>query len=111
MRGFDYRSPTKGITLIIAASFDHQRQATQGFARVGRFGDPCKRFILKDVPLVDKAKEITYQSGLFQYLNKIQTNKIQFKAKEEHKIQLAANNTTTNTAKSTPAVGKSSKKV
>jgi hypothetical protein len=65
MRGFDYRSPTNGITLIIAASFEHQRQATQGLNRVGRFGDPCKRLILKDVVLVDEAKERTYQAVLF----------------------------------------------
>lgn len=65
MRGFDYRSPMKGITLIIAASFEHQRQATQGLNRVGRFSDPCRRMILKDIPLIDKTKEMTYQSGLF----------------------------------------------
>jgi len=27
MRGFDYRAPIKGITLVIAASFAHYRQA------------------------------------------------------------------------------------
>jgi hypothetical protein len=63
--------------------------------------------ILKDVALVDKAKEMSYQAGLFQYLNKIQKNKIQFKPKEEQKIQPATVTTTTSTAKSTPAVSKS----
>jgi hypothetical protein len=28
--------------------------------------------ILKDVALVDKVKDMSYQAGLFQYLNKIQ---------------------------------------
>jgi hypothetical protein len=85
MRGFDYRAPTKGITLIIATSFEHHRQAVQGLNRVGRFGDPCKRLILKDIALVDENKERAYQSVLFQYLNKIQKNKVQFKSKEEPK--------------------------
>jgi hypothetical protein len=53
MRGFDYRAKTKGITLIIAAPFSNQRQALQGLNRVGRFGDPCKRYIAKDTLLID----------------------------------------------------------
>ena len=46
MRGLDYRSKAKGITLILAASFANQRQAMQGLNRVGRHGDPCERIAL-----------------------------------------------------------------
>ena len=53
MRGFDYRAQTKGITLVLAAPFANQREAMQGLNRVGRFGDPCKRVILRNTSLVD----------------------------------------------------------
>lgn len=63
--------------------------------------------ILKDITLVDKVKDMQYQTGMFQYLNNNQKNKIQFKAKEEHKIQPA---TATNTTKNTPTGVSKSKK-
>lgn len=44
MRGFDYRSKTIGITLIILRQFSGMRDAQQALARVGRNGDKCKRF-------------------------------------------------------------------
>jgi hypothetical protein len=53
MRGFDYRAKTTGITLVIAKSFAHEREAIQGLNRVGRFGDQCKRIMLAAVPLID----------------------------------------------------------
>jgi hypothetical protein len=53
MRGFDYRAKTVGITLVVAKSFAHEREAIQGLNRVGRFGDQCKRIVLASVPLVD----------------------------------------------------------
>lgn len=68
MRGFDYRS-SKGIALVIAASFTNQRQASQGLNRVGRFGDPCKRVIAKGVELIDKEKELNYTASLIQFMN------------------------------------------
>ena len=41
MRGVDYRSDGKGLLLVIAKSFSTTRDAAQGLARVGRFGDNC----------------------------------------------------------------------
>ena len=66
MRGFDYRS-SKGITEIIAKSFDTARAAMQGLGRVGRFGDPCLRVLVKGVDLVDVDTQITYKSGLMNF--------------------------------------------
>jgi hypothetical protein len=49
MRGFDYRSSLLHITLVIAKSFTNKRDAIQGFNRVGRFGDKCRREKFTDV--------------------------------------------------------------
>lgn len=54
MRGFDYRYPTCTMTLVIDRSFDTLRDAIQGYNRVGRFGDACKRVRFNDVELIDK---------------------------------------------------------
>ena len=53
MRGVDYRSDGKGLLLVIAKSFSTTRDAAQGLARVGRFGDNCARTIVNGVDLVD----------------------------------------------------------
>ena len=42
--------------MVIDQSFDCTREALQGVARVGRFGDPCKKIIFEGVELVDKRK-------------------------------------------------------
>ena len=39
MRGVDYRNDGKGLVLVIGKSFSTARDAEQGLARVGRFGD------------------------------------------------------------------------
>lgn len=69
MRGFDYRSKSKPMTLILAASFSNQRQAMQGLCRVGRFGDNCKRYIAKDVVLINEDEKLKYVGSLIQFLN------------------------------------------
>ena len=43
MRGLDYRSKSNVLYLVIAKQFSNVREALQGVARVGRFGDPCYR--------------------------------------------------------------------
>jgi hypothetical protein len=107
MRGVDYRS-SKGITLIIAASFANQRQAMQGLNRVGRFGDPCKRYIAKGVDLVDLDQNRSYIASLNQFLSKNQKYVITAKLsipqveKKGRSNTNTAINTTTNTARSTP---------
>ena len=45
MRGFDYRAPLKGITLVIAKPFKSKRDYNQALLRVGRYGDTCLRFV------------------------------------------------------------------
>lgn len=47
------RASTKGLTLIITKPFSSQRDAEQGLARVGRYGDACERLQLEGVELVD----------------------------------------------------------
>jgi len=54
MRGTDFRSPIHGICLIVAKSFESNRDAEQALARVGRFDDKCERLLLSGVPLVDQ---------------------------------------------------------
>jgi len=54
MRGNDFRSPINGICLIVAKSFESDRDAEQALARVGRFEDNCERLLLSGVPLVDQ---------------------------------------------------------
>jgi len=53
MRGVDYRSDGRGMLLVIAKSFSTSRDAAQGLARVGRFGDNCARMVVKGVEIVD----------------------------------------------------------
>jgi len=49
MRGVDYRAKNARIDLLIAAPFDNKTEMKQGLHRVGRYGDACKRFIVKGV--------------------------------------------------------------
>ena len=60
MRGVDYRlrkqgsePESDGIDLLICASFSNKRAYIQGLARVGRYNEPCSRFKLIDVQMVD----------------------------------------------------------
>lgn len=48
MRGIDYRSKSNPMFLVIAQQFPCIREALQGIARVGRFGDPCRRIQFSD---------------------------------------------------------------
>ena len=61
MRGVDYRlkeevlhDATDGIDLLVACSFSNSRAYKQGQARVGRYNEPCTRYILKGVSKVDE---------------------------------------------------------
>ena len=53
MRGFDYRGHERGLTLVIDRSFESHRDASQGLARVGRFGEKCERYATYKTELVD----------------------------------------------------------
>jgi hypothetical protein len=54
MRGFDYRSTSCTMNLVIDHSFETLRDAIRGCNRVGRFGDACKRVRFAGVDLIDK---------------------------------------------------------
>jgi hypothetical protein len=69
MRGVDYRAPLTGITLIVALPFRHEREATQALARVGRYKEPCARYLLDGVDLIDKLQCAAYIAGLLTYSN------------------------------------------
>ena len=57
MRGFDYRTADKkGIALMLCLGFDTRRGYVQALGRVGRFGDPCKRFTLKSSTMAHEDK-------------------------------------------------------
>ena len=71
MRGIDYRSQRNTLYLVIAQGFDCTREALQGMARVGRFGDQCKRIKFSDVELVDKRQQLMYNAKLMQYVSNL----------------------------------------
>ena len=58
MRGIDYQAEVEGIELLICAPFSNERAYQQALNRVGRNGQPCTRYIIKDLTeFVDEAKE------------------------------------------------------
>ena len=67
MRGVDYRSDGKGLLLVVAKSFSTNRDAEQGLARVGRFGDNCARMVLKGVEIVDVNVNSSKYSIFFRF--------------------------------------------
>lgn len=84
MRGIDYRSERVVMYLVIAQSFSCTREALQGVARVGRFGDPCKKVRFSDVPeLVDK-RQLIYTGWLMRYVAELKKKVVvkQVKMKE-----------------------------
>ena len=48
-RGLDFNAE-HGISLLIAAPLAHERALQQLMGRVGRYGQPCTRHILADLP-------------------------------------------------------------
>ena len=65
MRGFDYRSADgRGIALLLCLGFDTNRSYRQALGRVGRFGDPFKRFKLFEQEMVEKDKQNELDSAL-----------------------------------------------
>ena len=52
----------------------------QGYARVGRYTDICKRMRFADVDEVDRKKELIYTRRLFEFMRQMQTKPIVCKA-------------------------------
>ena len=60
IRGIDYRSApgTKGISLLVMSSVGNQRAYLQLLGRVGRFKEPCQRFVWNELSeVVDSYEE------------------------------------------------------
>lgn len=64
MRGFDYRGPKLGLTLVLAQQFIHERDAVQGLCRVGRYGDKCERILYGIEAIIDEEAHETYITQL-----------------------------------------------
>lgn len=69
LRAFDYRGNKIGITLIIAKSLAHERDALQAMSRVGRWDEPFKRIVAGDTDIIDKVSAFTYSTRLNKYNN------------------------------------------
>ena len=67
MRGVDYRSDGKGLFLVINKTFTTKRDAEQGLARVGRFGDHGCRVLVKGIELVDKISNAQQYNTFFRF--------------------------------------------
>ena len=50
----DYKAPEHGIALLIANALSSERLLDQALGRVGRYGEPCDRYKLGDLVLVDQ---------------------------------------------------------
>jgi hypothetical protein len=75
MRGIDYRAPQYGICLVLAATFENQRELSQGCYRVGRFGDVCERYsALPD--LINRVDEGHYKGKLISFIGAHEKNKL-----------------------------------
>lgn len=89
--------------MVIAKSFKNKREAIQGFNRVGRFNDGCKRIIFDDVPLVNKREEMLYNASLMKFIKTMKANplvlksfrvkKYKFRKIMEHQCQIRGNQT------------------
>ena len=76
MRGIDYRSNGVAMHLIIAKSFDTERDALQGLNRVGRFGDSCIRTLFSDVSLVDIRASAVNRGKIMRFLAGLDKQKV-----------------------------------
>ena len=71
--------------LVVAQQFPCAREAIQGLARVGRFGDPCKKIAFVDCQsLVDKTSQAAYNTRLFKFIAEVK-NRVQVKSVETKK--------------------------
>jgi len=72
MRGLDYRSKSNTLYLVIAQQFSCVREALQGVARVGRFGDPCHKVKFADCgELVNQQTQAEHNRRLLAYIEEV----------------------------------------
>lgn len=79
MRGIDYRSSGASMHLVIAKSFDTERDALQGLNRVGRFGDSCTRTVFADVAITNIKSSIISKGRINKFLAGADKQKVQIK--------------------------------
>ena len=73
MRGTDFRSRI-GITLVICKPFTNEREVGQALGRVGRFGDPCKRYRSRAVDqLFEHASDVSSLTSLIRFSQSLST--------------------------------------
>jgi hypothetical protein len=76
MRGFDYRTECEmGIALLIMRPFESHRAFHQALGRVGRYGQPCKRFLLEGLTPVPEAARL----ALIGHINNLERQQSQAK--------------------------------
>ncbi len=66
------------------------REARQGWARVGRQNDPCKRIIFKDVPLINKREELFFNAKLIGFYSKMVKSPVELKTVVVKKVEVLA---------------------
>ena len=66
------------------------REARQGWARVGRQTDPCRRIIFKDVPLINKREELLFNAKLIGFYSKMVKSPVELKTVVVKKVEVLA---------------------
>ena len=88
MRGIDYKSPSHGIALLIANKLSSERALQQAKGRVGRYGEPCDRYVLRCIaknPVDDDAKHKTL-GRINERIQKLRA--LQFQGRKKRNRQL-----------------------
>ena len=66
------------------------REARQGWARVGRQKDPCRRVIFKDVPLINKREELLFNAKLIGFYSRMVKSPVELKTVVVKKVEVLA---------------------
>jgi hypothetical protein len=87
MRGLDYRSKSVVLTLFLCKAFGNYRDAVQGYYRVGRFADTCRRINFADIPLIDAIEEAKYKLAGFKFVASMAKTQVQVKPIKVKEVQ------------------------
>ena len=91
MRGHDYKmddSNKEGIALFLQKPFSCKRTFLQALGRVGRYGEPCKRYVKKDLEIINSEE---FARSKLCISNKIQLA-LEQEATRKRDLKAAANN-------------------
>jgi hypothetical protein len=94
MRGLDYRSTEdEGIALFITKNFPSRRTFKQALGRVGRFDEPCKRYMLPSLEDgVDFAKRMQFTGLLNGIAEKAKKKNAQKKREKKAEMKTKKKN-------------------